>query len=345
MTGQGSAKTVLLCEDSRTYAEALRRFLEHDHDLRVVATCTTGEDAVDRLARLKPDLVIVDLELPRADGIETIRRMMRVRPVPILLLSANAARGSRAATEAIAAGALDAVWKKDVPVADPLGARAIAFRRYAKRIASAQVATDRVAAKVKRARGPGQIEPVAAAIGIAASTGGPIALREVLGALPRDFPIPVLVVQHIAPGFLKGLVEWLAGEVAVPVRLARAGRPPSPGVWFAPDDAHLVLEENGCLRFDADTVAGYHRPAADLLLSSMAQCLGPAAAAVVLTGMGSDGAYGLAAVREAGGTTVAQDRGTSAIYGMPRAAAEQGAQTILPLQAIGPALARMRKAR
>lgn len=344
MKGHGPPTTVLLCDDSRTYSEALRRFLEHDGDLRVVATCGTGEDAVDRLARLEPDLVVVDLELPRADGIETIRRMMQVHPVPILLLSASAARGSGRATEAIAAGALDAVWKRDVPITDVAGVRAIAFRRYIKRLATARVATDRATATVRAPRKGRQPRREAAVIGIAASTGGPVALREVLGALPRDFAVPVLVVQHIASGFLKGLVDWLAGQVAIPVGLARAGRTPKPGVWFAPDDAHLVLDERGCLRLDTDTVVGYHRPAADLLLSSLAQSHGASAAAVVLTGMGSDGAYGLGAVAAAGGMTVAQDRETSAIYGMPRAAATHGAEMVLPLQSIGPTLARLQKA-
>jgi two-component system chemotaxis response regulator CheB len=178
-------------------------------------------------------------------------------------------------------------------------------------------------------------------IGICASTGGPRALAEVLGRLPADYGIPILVVQHMTPGFTAGLVAWLDRELALPVRLASDGQQLAPGVWFAPDGAHLKLEITRRLRLDNDTTAGNHRPSGDALFSSLARVAGARAVAVVLTGMGCDGAEGLAAVAAAGGRTIAQDEQSSGVYGMPRVAAERGAKTVLAPAAIGDELARL----
>jgi two-component system chemotaxis response regulator CheB len=181
----------------------------------------------------------------------------------------------------------------------------------------------------------------ASVVAICASTGGPPALGAVLSELPEDYPLPVLVVQHMSPGFLDGLIAWLDSRVRLPVRRSADGEPARPGVWFAPEGAHLVLDESRRMVHDAESISGYHRPAADMLFTSMAATAGRRAVSVVLTGMGSDGAEGTGAVRGAGGLTIAQDRDTSAIFGMPRAAAEHGAELILPLQEIGRALRRL----
>jgi two-component system chemotaxis response regulator CheB len=178
-----------------------------------------------------------------------------------------------------------------------------------------------------------------AVIGICASTGGPGALAEVLGRLPAGFSIPILVVQHMTPGFLGQMVAWLDGNLALPVGVAGDCQQLASGVWFAPDGTHLKLEATHRLRLDADTAAGSHRPSGDVLLSSLARVAGARAVAVVLTGMGRDGAEGLAAVGAAGGRTIAQDEHSSGIYGMPRAAAESGAKTVLSPAAIGDELA------
>jgi two-component system chemotaxis response regulator CheB len=337
---------ILLCEDSRTYAEGLTRFLEQDSDLRVVARCHTAEQAAARLASVAPDLVIMDIELPGMDGIEATHRIMATGPVPVLVLSAHTGRrGSQVALAALAAGAVDARSKREVPLQDPAGARAIAFRRYVKRLAAARVDGRRPA--VHRAEAEPRSKPArsVSAIGVAASTGGPPALRAVLGSLPADFSVPIVVVQHIARGFLGELVHWLDGQVALPVRTAGNGVALGPGAWMAPEDAHLVVEDGLTTRLDRHTVSGYHRPAADVLFASLASAAGPDAAAVVLTGMGSDGAEGAAAVRACGGLTIAQDQASSVVYGMPRAAAELGAERVLPLSEIGPALSRLSPAK
>jgi two-component system chemotaxis response regulator CheB len=184
-----------------------------------------------------------------------------------------------------------------------------------------------------RARAHGEV------IGICASTGGPGALADVLGRLPADFAIPILVVQHMTPGFLGQMVTWMDKNLALPVGLADDGQQLAPGVWFAPDGTHLRLEATRRLRLDADSMPGKHRPSGDVLLSSLARVAGAQAVAVVLTGMGRDGADGLAAVAGAGGRTIAQDERSSGVYGMPRAAAESGAKKVLSPAAIGDELA------
>ena len=328
---------LLLCEDSRTYAAALRVFLEHDPDLRVVGTCVSGAEVPDAVERFQPDLLIMDLELPDGSGLGAIKRLLARRPTRILVLSAHAGRGSQAAAAALAAGAIDVRSKDELRLRDPSSDSATAFRRLVKRLSRARVRDTRS----PPARLPSRIgirRPVAA-VGVCASTGGPAALREVLAALPSGFPVPMLVVQHMSEGFLEGFIDWLAAEVALPVRLASAGARLAPGVWFAPDGAHLVIDEALRMRLDRRTTEGYHMPSADILFHSLASALGAHCATVVLTGMGSDGADGTAAVRAAGGITVAQDESSSSIYGMPRSARARGAEVILPLEAIGPALA------
>lgn len=186
------------------------------------------------------------------------------------------------------------------------------------------------------------IEREASVVAIAASTGGPAALMTVLAGLPRDFPLPVLVVQHISPGFVDGLANWLDRVVALPVRLAEEGQLVSSGVWLAPDAAHLRIADNGRLSLDGRTNPSPHRPSADVLLTSVAECAGSGAVSVVLTGMGRDGAAGTAAILAAGGLTLAQDRASSVIYGMPRAAAECGAESVLALDDIAGALRGLR---
>ncbi len=333
---------ILLCEDSSSYAEGLTRFLEQDPDLSVVARCRTGEQAAARLPLVNPDLVIMDIGLPGMSGIEATHQLMDTAPVPVLVLSAHTGkRGSEVALAAMAAGAMDARSKSEVPLQDPDGARAVAFRRYVKRLATVRVNGSRGADQNAGVVASPAAGRSAAAIGVAASTGGPPALKAVLSSLPADFSIPIVVVQHIAQGFLEGLVGWLDGQVPLPVRLAGDGVALGPGVWMAPDDAHLMVKHGPTARLDPNMVSGYHRPAADVLFTTLASALGPDAVAVVLTGMGSDGAEGVAAVRAGGGLTIAQDQATSVVYGMPRAAAELGAQRILPLTDIGPALRRL----
>lgn len=337
-------RRIAVCEDSKSFAAALRKFLERDPELDVVGVFETAEELLGDLDRLAPDLVTMDLELPGMNGVEAIDSIMGVHPVPILVISAHAGRRADRTAHALAAGAVEAVHKDSVGVAQPDDVWATALRSRIKRLASLRL--DRRAKPDANGQPPARASRLGrpfGVVGIGASTGGPPALTAVLSDLPADYPLPVLVVQHIASGFGEGLVDWLNGRIAVPVRVAQEGATAGPGVWFAPDDAHLVVDSSLQFSFDRETNSGAHRPSLDVLFKSLAEAAGPEALAVVLTGMGRDGAEGAKAIRGAGGALIAQDESTSVVFGMPRAAAELGADLVLPLQEIGATLRRVQR--
>jgi len=327
---------VVICEDSRTYSAALRRTLEHGGDIDVVGSFTSAEAALAALPTLAPDLVTMDLELPGMSGLEAVEQIMSALPIPILVLSSRVGPTTPNAAAALAAGALDALAKDDLDLLEPAGLAAAALRRRVKLLSRARVIRHpraRLNARRPRDADTRTIETV----GICASTGGPPALATLLAGLPRTYQIPVLVVQHISSGFTEGLAKWLDGAVPLPVALAADGQRLGPGIWIAPEGAHLVVRGRR-LALDRTTRAGHHRPSGDVLLLSVAKAFGSRAAAVVLTGMGKDGAAGAGAVREAGGLVIAQDEATSAVYGMPRAVVEGGVDAVLPLEEIAPRL-------
>jgi two-component system, chemotaxis family, protein-glutamate methylesterase/glutaminase len=330
---------VLVCDDSRTFAAAFVRTLERGGEIEVVGVTRSAEEAIADLARLAPDLVTMDIELPGMSGLEAVEEIMSARPTPILILSSYVSTNSNVAAAALASGALEAIGKEGIPLTDPDDASAVAFRRRVKLLGGAHVI------RHPRARLNGAARSIAipaaprgAVIGICASTGGPHALATLLSGIPAGFPVPILIVQHIAAGFSEGLARWLNATVPLSVRLAKDGAQALPGVTLAPDGADLILGPEGILRLDCTTPAALHRPSADALLRSIAVHAQSAGVAVVLTGMGRDGADGLGAVREAGGLTIAQDEETSAVYGMPCEAAKRGAALILPIGKIADAL-------
>jgi two-component system chemotaxis response regulator CheB len=344
---------VAICDDSRAYAVGLRRFLETERRLQVVAMAGSAEQLFDELKRVRPELITMDLELPGIDGIAAIRHVMATMPTPIVVISGQAADGEGPVSAALAAGAVGAVAKGDVRLDRRLSPRALALRRRLVRLARGG---DTLPAGPPRARAPAPTAAtpapsptspppgarsrasapapgarrlprrgVASVVGIGASAGGPSALGEVLGALPVDFPLPVLVVQHISAGFAAGLAAWLDGVIALSVRLGRHGEPIGPGVVIAPDGAHLLMTDDGRLRLDGERVCGPHRPSVDVLLTSLAEVAGSGVVAVVLTGMGRDGAAGVAAVRQAGGVALVEHADRAHVSGMPEAAARAGA--------------------
>lgn len=329
---------VLVCEDSRTFAAALVRTLERGGEIEVVGVATSAEAAIADLTRLAPDLVTMDIELPGMSGLEGVEEIMSTRPTPILIVSSHIRAGSDLVAAALASGALETIGKSELVVRDPDDAAAVAFRRRVKLLSGARVIRHPRGRLNGRDNAPSPPAPRGAVIGICASTGGPHALATVLSGIPVGFAVPILVVQHIGAGFSEGLAQWLDAAVPLPVRLAEHGANALPGVNLAPDGADLVLGAQGVLRLDRTTPAGLHRPSGDALLRSIAHHAQSAGVAVVLTGMGRDGAEGLAAVREAGGLTIAQDEVTSAVYGMPREAAKCGAALILPIGEIAGAL-------
>jgi two-component system chemotaxis response regulator CheB len=260
---------------------------------------------------------------------------MGTRPLPILVISSHVGSDLELAAAALAAGALDAIAKDDLDLVHPDSAAGAAFRYRARLLSRARVIRHpRSRLRPRTAREPAATR-AATAIGIVASTGGPQMLAEVLGALPASFPIPILVVQHIAAGFTEGLASWLDGAVPLPVRLGQDGATAAHGVWIAPEGTHLRLLPGRKLALDGTTVAGPHRPSGDILLSSLAEHAGAGAVAVVLSGMGRDGGAGARAVSEAGGLVLAQDEESSAVYGMPKVAAEaRGAVVLAPREII-----------
>lgn len=347
MTSGSRPRRVLICEDSRAYATALSRFLERDEGIEVVGIAPSGEQAIADVERLEPSLLTLDMQLPGMDGLEVVKALMGSRPLPIVVLSSKVARGSDQAVEALAAGALEVLAKDMLRLDRPDDVWAQAMRSRLKRLSSMRVARSAVARRRSPARSrtvPGIGSRTASAIGIGASTGGPPALETILRGLPADFSVPVLVVQHMAPGFIEGFARWLDQKLSIEARIAEEGDHATPGIWFAPDGAHLLLTES--MRFAlAREPASPHRPSVDVLLSSLAKNAGPEAVGVVLTGMGSDGAAGAAEIRGAGGIVLAQDEASSVVYGMPRAVVEKGADLVLPPEEIADALSGLRPAR
>jgi two-component system chemotaxis response regulator CheB len=334
------SRRVVVCEDSNTYAEALRRALEHDGEIRVVGVFSTAEAAIAAIPDLRPHLVTMDIELPGISGLEAVEEIMGSYPVPILVLSAHVGSDSENAAAALAAGALDALHKHTLDLVRPESNSAVALRRRVKLLSGVRVIRHPKARIGPVARPSAQRE--AAVIGICASTGGPHALETVLCALPASFPVPILVVQHIASGFTEGLVRWLSGTIALPVRQAENGARLEAGVSIAPEDAYLLVTASGTFALDQSSTESIHRPSADVLLRSMAESAGADSVAVVLTGMGRDGGEGVAAIKRAGGLTIAQDEHTSTVYGMPRVSVERGAERVLPIHEIAGHLAQLR---
>jgi len=349
MTPTSRPVRVAICEDSYAYGRGLRRLLEADGTIEVVGTATTAGELLEQLAVWQPDLVTMDLELPGApDGTEAIARIAAAGPLPVVVLSAHVGTASRV-TAALAAGALEAVSKATLQLDDAVAGAAFRARIVALARAEGgpapphETRTPAPAAAPSDAGPPStplRLSPRPTVIGLVASAGGPRALAAVLAPLPAAFPIPILLVQHMSPGFTAGLATWLDDTVAVPVALAAAGAPLAPGVHVAPEDRHLLLAPDGRLGLSAEPAHTRHRPSADVLLESLARVAGSRALAIVLTGMGRDGAVGVRAVRDAGGQAVAESRESAAVWGMPAAALGEGA-TPLPLEAIGGALARL----
>ena len=338
---EAPATRVLICDDSHTYALGLRHLLEYDGDIRVVAMYPTAEEAIAALPQVKPDLLTMDILLPGLDGLAAVEEIMSYWPVPIIVLSGSFPDAPGKVASALAAGALDTADKGDLDLSDPGGKAAAAFRRRVKIASRARVIRQ---PRASLRRSPVTHGPVrdAAVIGICGSMGGPYVLDRLLGGLPATYPIPILVVQHITVGFTKGLARWLDQTVPLPVRVAAEGPLRAPGAWLAPEGAHLKLAGPGWLRLDRQAVAGLYRPSGDVLLSSIASVAGRTGVAVVLTGMGRDGAAGAAAVRAMGGLAVAQSEESAVAFGMPQAAIVSGVDLVLDPDEIVGCLAGLR---
>jgi len=359
---------VVIVDDSAVQRRFARAALEADGAMTVVGEAKNGHDAVALVDRLHPEAVLMDLHLPVMNGIEAIERIMATRPTPILVYSAFVDGDDREnATAALAAGAVDVMAKPGPGDAGRLDEYAEALRRRLRVAGRAKVITHprgrlggaNVTLSTRRLGGvcadapppfvpsqPSVVDQLTPrrirVIGIGASTGGPQALSTLLAELPEDLDAAVVVVQHMADGFIEGLAAWLDGMCPLPVSVASNGHRMQPGtVSIAPSGVNLVVHDSLRVTTHEPPATQYHVPGIDETLSSLVQ-FGRHAIGVVLTGMGRDGALGLKRMRDSGAFTIAQDEETSAVYGMPAAAvAVGGAELQLPISVIGPALRRV----
>ncbi|MEA1652137.1 chemotaxis-specific protein-glutamate methyltransferase CheB [Nitrospirillum sp. BR 11164] len=327
---------VVVAEDSPTLREYLVSILSGEPDIEVVAIAVDGLQAVEAVARHRPDVVTMDIHMPRLGGLAATRRIMEETPCPIVVVSSTMSDHVAATFRALDAGAVAFVHR-------PVG---VGHPRQA--IEAAELAqTVRLMAEVKVVRrwaNPSKLprEPVArpmpeaallggtrpAVVAIGASTGGPVALQAILAGLPADFPIPLLAVQHISPGFVGGFADWLASGSALPVQVAKAGDVPRPGHFYlAPDNAHMGLGLDGTIQLDHGAPENSARPAVSHFFRSVTRVHGARAVGVLLSGMGVDGAMELREMRDAGAVTFAQDKESSIVHGMPGAAIALGGAT------------------
>lgn len=341
---------VLIVDDSAFMRRMIAQIIEESGEFAVAGTARNGRDGLRQIEALDPDIVTLDVDMPELDGLGALESIMRDSPRPVVMLSAGTTRSGQAATlRALELGAVDFVLK-------PSGAISLDVVRVAARLlealraaASANLDVLRPAPvdeplRAERVSPP--LSPATNVVAIAASTGGPRALNAVLSHLPRSLPAAVLVVQHMPAGFTKSFAQRLDIGCAMRVDQAEQGDVLTHGrAYVAPGGRHLIVRESSAgpiLELDDGPSRWGVRPAADVLFESVAAVFGPAAVAVVLTGMGRDGAEGTRRVRAAGGRAVIQDRATSTIYGMPQAALGlAGADRVAPLPEIARAIAEL----
>jgi two-component system, chemotaxis family, protein-glutamate methylesterase/glutaminase len=329
---------VLVADDSTVTRMFLVHLLESDPKITVIGTVTDGRAALDFVVKSKPDVVLMDVHMPRMDGFEATRRIMETQAVPIIICTATAnAKDVDTAFRAMEAGAIACIEK-------PVGHECKNFEVSAAHLLETVKLMSEVKV-VRRSARPRAVmqrrsEPEASAqvklIGIGASTGGPPALQTILTGLPKNFPVPMLVVQHIARGFLPGMAEWLCHTTSFQVHIASHGIHPQPGhVYLAPDDFHMGVGSGGEIILTREAPENHLRPAVAFLFRTLTAVYGLNAIGVLLTGMGKDGASELGQMKDNGAVTIAQDKQSSVVHGMPGSAIALGAAThILPLDKI-----------
>jgi two-component system chemotaxis response regulator CheB len=347
---------VLIVEDSVTQREILKRALESDSQFAVAGEARNGREAVALVQEIDPDVVLMDIHMPDMDGIEATRIIMSTQPVPIVVLSATVRkRDVDLGLKAFDAGAVSVIEK-------PKGAALLHLHKLAPTLHKELLVASMARVKQPRVvRRPGEAARRLAAasaaaqagltpvkvIGICGSTGAPPVLSKIFSDIPRPFPLPVLLVQHISRGFEEGFAKWLSQSTGQTARIAVERQRLEPGIWVAPADRHLLLGAGGNrISLAERDPKDVHCPSGDPLFRSLATHFGPQAAGVLLTGMGDDGAHGLLALRASGGHTLIQNEASCVIWGMPKVAKQlDAAEHELEPAAISAALTTMAKQR
>lgn len=342
---------VLIVDDSALVRQLLTEILSRDPELKVVGTAQDPYEARARIKELLPDVLTLDVEMPRMDGLTFLENLMRLRPMPVLMVSSLTEASADVTLQALELGAVDYVTKPRLDIARGLNAYADALVAKLKAVAASRPHPIPAAAAA-------QGRPPKAAhrafrttdriIAIGASTGGTEAVREVLQALPADSPA-VVVAQHIPAAFSQPFAQRLDRHSAMSVAEARDGQPIVTGcVYIAPGDRHLCVQRDGAhfrCRISEDEPVNHHRPSVDVLFRSVARAAGANAVGAILTGMGDDGAQGLLEMRLAGAPTFAQDEASSVVWGMPGSAVRLGAvDQVVPLARIAEELLRHARA-
>ncbi|MFB4390878.1 MULTISPECIES: chemotaxis response regulator protein-glutamate methylesterase [unclassified Pseudomonas] len=316
---------IAIVNDMPMAVEALRRALAFEPAHEVIWVADNGAEAVRQCAEQTPDLILMDLIMPVMDGVEATRRIMAETPCAIVIVTVDRKQNVHRVFEAMGHGALDVVDTPALGAGDAREAAAPLLRKILNigwLIGQRASAPRTVAAPL---RGDVQRRGLVA---IGSSAGGPAALEVLLKGLPRQFPAAIVLVQHVDQVFAAGMAEWLSGVSGLPVRLAHEGEPPQPGqVLLAGTNHHIRLLQGGQLAYTAEPVNEIYRPSIDVFFESVARFWGGDAVGVLLTGMGRDGAQGLKQMRQRGFLTIAQDQQSSAVYGMPKAAAAIDAAT------------------
>jgi two-component system, chemotaxis family, protein-glutamate methylesterase/glutaminase len=346
---------VLLVDDSPVALAVLKRILSASPQVQVVGTAANGKEALELIPRLKPAVICTDFQMPVMDGLEFTRNVMSTDPHPILVISSTILpEDASAVYPLLEAGALDVFAKPAASTGAQLEAVTNALVAKIRILSGVHVFRRRSQqaeppAPSRLMEGGGPSAPVRSpgqqvrAVVVGASTGGPIVLQTILKRLPTTYSLPILCVQHISPGFLQGLVEWLDAQCLVKVKIARSGELPVAGTVYLPaEGTHLEVDSGGRLISSHKAPVDGHRPSATVTMTSAACYYGEGAAGVLLTGMGRDGAAGLLAISRSGGVTIAQDEPSCTVFGMPRQAIELGAaQHVLSPDEITDALLRL----
>jgi len=349
---------VLIIDDLKSAREMIRDILISDPHIHICGMADNGNDAINMVKKLHPHLIILDSHLKQTSGYEVAEKIMQVRPTPVIMVTTASDALAKRPDRMFGGGVLDVIKKSDLyrwrtrpDVAAGFirkikllsKVNRVFIKKHCEKAETGLKTADSIkrdSAKVNASR-----KDENRIIAIVSSTGGPNTLFKVLRDLPAGFPVPILIVQHMSPGFIHGLAEWLNHEDHIRVRVAENKNALLPGeALLAPDNVHLTIDGNHRVKLIDEPPLGGHRPSGTTLLKSVGEHYGRQALGIILTGMGNDGAQGMAALKAAGGKTIAQDQKTSVIFGMPKSAINLGAVDLVrPLSEIAPEIVRFAK--